>query len=228
MIRTKKTTKANLERKKGTFFLIGLVAALCFVLFAFEWKTSNSTVVKEFNTTDFVPDEFIFVPRTFDKKEVAKPIIKAPNIVLVEDNVETSNDLDLFNSDPEDITPVDFSVFTEAKEEVEDSNLDDIVSYAEVMPEFPGGYRALLNYLAQNVKYPVIAQENGIQGRVYVNFIVDEKGNIYNASIARGVDQSLNIEALRVVETMPKWKPGMQGGKAVKVRYTVPINFVLQ
>ena len=96
------------------------------------------------------------------------------------------------------------------------------------MPEFPGGEEALRKYIAQSVKYPVIAQENGIQGRVYVSFVVNTKGKVTDVKIARGVDPNLDKEAIRVVNAMPAWKPGKQRGKAVKVSYTVPINFVLQ
>lgn len=98
----------------------------------------------------------------------------------------------------------------------------------EQMPEFPGGELALRKFLANSVKYPVIAQENGIQGKVFVNFVVDTNGGISNVKIARGVDSSLDKEAIRVIRSMPKWIPGKQGGRAVRVNFTVPINFVLQ
>ena len=95
-------------------------------------------------------------------------------------------------------------------------------------PEFPGGDLALRKFIGSSVKYPVIAQENGIQGKVYVTFVVSKTGKVTNASIARGVDPSLDKEALRVVNALPAWKPGKQRGKPVNVSYTVPINFVLQ
>ena len=98
----------------------------------------------------------------------------------------------------------------------------------EQMPEFPGGDLALRKFLANSVKYPVIAQENGIQGKVFINFVVDKNGGISNVKVFRGVDPSLDKEAVRVVKAMPKWIPGKQGGQPVRVSYTVPINFVLQ
>jgi len=113
-----------------------------------------------------------------------------------------------------------------AKEE--DVKEDEVFYIVEEMPAFPGGDAALLSYLARQVKYPVVAQENGIQGKVLVNFVVNTDGSITNAKIARPVDPSLDKEALRVVNGLPKWKPGKQGGKPVRVSYTVPINFVLQ
>jgi len=99
--------------------------------------------------------------------------------------------------------------------------------FVEQMPEFPGGETALLKYLKGSVKYPQIAQENGIQGKVFVSFVVDTNGSISNVKITRGVDTSLDKEALRVVKAMPKWIPGKQNGEAVRVSFTVPINFIL-
>jgi TonB family protein len=98
----------------------------------------------------------------------------------------------------------------------------------EEMPEFPGGEAALRNHIAKSIKYPQSAQENGIQGRVYVQFIVSADGSVRNATIARGVDPVLDQEALRVVRNLPIWIPGKQRGKTVDVSYTVPINFMLQ
>ena len=98
----------------------------------------------------------------------------------------------------------------------------------EDMPEFPGGELALRKFIAQQVKYPAIAVENGIQGKVYVTFVVDQNGDVRNTKIARGVDSALDAEAIRVIESSPRWKPGMQRGQNVAVTYTVPINFALQ
>ncbi len=98
----------------------------------------------------------------------------------------------------------------------------------EDMPEFPGGDLALRKFIANSVKYPVAAQENGIQGKVYVSFVVSADGTVANTAIARGVDPTLDKEALRVVNALPRWKPGYQRGKPVNVSYTVPINFALQ
>jgi TonB family protein len=95
------------------------------------------------------------------------------------------------------------------------------------MPEFPGGAAALKAYIANMTKYPEIAIKNGIQGTVYVSFVVSKTGKVTDAKIARGVDPSLNQEALRVVNSLPLWKPGVQRGVAVDVNYTVPVNFVL-
>ena len=102
-----------------------------------------------------------------------------------------------------------------------------VLDFAEQMPGFPGGEEALRAYLAENVKYPVICQEQGIEGRVIIQFVVGADGSISNVTVARGADPYLDKEAARVVETMPKWIPGRQNGKAVPVKFTVPITFKL-
>ena len=110
------------------------------------------------------------------------------------------------------------------------SSEDDVVFViVESMPEFPGGQQALFKYLSENVKYPVIAQENGIQGRVVCQFVVNKDGSIDDIEVVRsGGDPSLDKEAVRLIRSMPKWKPGRHKGKAVRVKYAVPVNFKLQ
>ena len=98
----------------------------------------------------------------------------------------------------------------------------------EEMPSFPGGQAALMSFLSSNIKYPVVAQENGVQGRVIVGFVVERDGSITDVKVMRSVDPSLDREAQRVVRAMPRWKPGKQNGSAVRVKYTVPVVFRLQ
>jgi protein TonB len=95
------------------------------------------------------------------------------------------------------------------------------------MPEFPGGVDAMNRYLVRNIKYPLIAQENGIQGRVICQFVVNSDGKIVDVQVVRGVEASLDKEAVRVIQSMPAWTPGRQGGKNVRVKYTLPIRFKL-
>ena len=111
------------------------------------------------------------------------------------------------------------------KQQVEENKVFDVV---EQMPSFPGGMGALMSWLSQNIKYPVIAAENGVQGRVIVQFVVEKDGSITDVKVAKSVDPSLDKEAARVVSAMPKWTPGKQNGSAVRVKYTVPVTFKLQ
>lgn len=128
----------------------------------------------------------------------------------------------------ETATTEDIPVNIENKEEVVVEDTDKIYDTVEEMPEFPGGIYAMMSYLSKNIKYPKEAQKNGIQGKVLVRFTVDTDGILKDIHIAKSVDPLLDKEALRVFQTMPKWKPGKQKGKAVKVRYTAPVNFKLQ
>lgn len=114
------------------------------------------------------------------------------------------------------------------KQEPKDDDLGEVFVTVEDMPVFPGGQGKLMEFLAKNVKYPVVAQQNGIQGRVVVQFIVNKEGKVVKPEVVKGVDPSLDNEAIRVVSSLPTWKPGMQRGKAVNVKYTVPVIFRLQ
>lgn len=224
----KKTPKADLESKKTVFLQIGLVVVLSLVLVAFEWTTTDVNVDFSLQDEDIeVEEEIIPITR---QEEVKPPPPPPPPAVadilnIVEDDVELDEELEIMDTEMSQDDIVDFSnmVF---EEETRDEG--EIFMIVEEMPEFPGGTEALQKYLAQSVRYPVIAQENGIQGRVYIQFVINQNGEVTNATILRGVDPSLDREALRVVEAMPKWKPGKQRNRPVRVSYTVPINFVLQ
>lgn len=224
----KKTPKADLESKKTVFLQIGLVVALSLVLVAFEWTSTDVNVDFSLQDEDIeVEEEIIPITR---QEEVKPPPPPPPPAVadilnIVEDDVELDEELEIMDTEMSQDDIVDFSnmVF---EEETRDEG--EIFMIVEEMPEFPGGTEALQKYLAQSVRYPVIAQENGIQGRVYIQFVINQNGEVTNATILRGVDPSLDREALRVVEAMPKWKPGKQRNRPVRVSYTVPINFVLQ
>jgi len=109
-----------------------------------------------------------------------------------------------------------------------DPNEGKVFTIVEEMPLFPGGENKMLEYIAKNIKYPPVARENGIQGRVYVTFVVDKEGKIKDAKVLRGIGGGCDEEALRVVKTMPEWKPGRQNGRSVQVQYNLPVNFVLK
>jgi protein TonB len=223
----KKSPKADLENKKTVFMQIGLVVVLSLVFIAFEWTTTETDVNEGLKIDEEEVEEEI-IPITRQEEVKPPPPPPPPKVTdvlnIVEDDVELEEELIIEDTEATEDTEVDFSDI-QTEEEVEESPVFFIV---EDMPEFPGGDAALHKYLATSVEYPVIAQENGIQGRVYVKFVINTDGSVTDVQIARGVDPSLDKEALRVVRDMPKWKPGKQRGKAVRVSYTVPINFVLQ
>lgn len=227
----KKTPKADLENKKQLYFMIGLVIALGIMLVGFEW-TSKPTKADSLGTVGAVAIEEEIIPVTREQ-EVKPPPPPPPKVIevlnILDDDVKIDNELVIDDSEADDKTLIDVvPVISAPKAEEEEKEATEVFFIVEDMPEFPGGDNALRAYIANSIKYPVIAQENGVQGKVYVTFVVSRDGSVTNATIARGVDASLDKEALRVVTSLPKWKPGKQRGKPVNVSYTVPINFKLQ
>jgi periplasmic protein TonB len=226
----KKSPKVELENKKNVFFMIGLVVALGVTLLAFEWTTKPSKAESLGSVqTQQVDEEMIPITREQEVKPPPPP--PPPKVVevlnIVDDDVEIEDELQIEDSEADDATVIDVAPVIQTQKE-EEQDEQQVFFIVEDMPEFPGGELALRKYISNAVKYPVIAQENGIQGKVYVTFVVGKDGGVQDARIARGVDPSLDKEALRVVNTLPKWKPGKQRGKPVRVSYTVPINFQLQ
>lgn len=224
----KKSQKADLENKRGLFLEIGLALTLIFVFLAFEWRVDTSEVgVLDTEEEVFAEEEMVPITR---QEPVKPPPPKAPTpkvseiLDIVDDNEDFEDELEIEDSEADP----DADVYSDIGEEAEAYDEPTVFVIVEDMPEFPGGNRELQKWLARNVVYPQIASENGITGRVYVGFIVNELGDIEDVKVTRGVDQSLDQEAVRVIKKMPRWKPGKQRGKPVKVSYTVPINFQLR
>jgi periplasmic protein TonB len=231
-MQVKKSKKADLEKKRTLFLEIGLALVLGIIFLAFEWGTSdaNKNALGDLSLDENFEEEII---NTFQEEEPPPPpeeepepepeqVVEELNVV---ENDEDESDIDINSESGEDVAiEIDMSSFEDTKEEEVEP-----IPFASVeeKPTFPGGDKALLKYLAENTKYPEIAKENGIQGRVFVQFVIDKNGNVSQVSIARGVDPYLDKEAKRVVSTLPSWKPGKQRGIAVPVTYIVPINFKL-
>jgi protein TonB len=147
-------------------------------------------------------------------------------INIVEDDVDIDDNLDIFDSEFREDVAVKIVTFQEEEEEIEEEQVFVVV---EDMPGFGGGdSNKFREYIAKNLRYPEVAAENGIQGRVFVQFVVEPDGRVSNVKVVRGVDPALDKEAVRVVESSPPWKPGKQRGKPVRVSFTFPIIFVLQ
>ena len=213
----KKNPEISLEKKKGLFFQIGLVVTLVIVLGAFEWKSYEKV---DYNlgqlNLDDLEEEIIPITR----QEITPPPPPPPPpevIVIVEDIVEIVDEAKIETTESDEMVAI----------EIEEESDEEFFMVVENMPEFPGGDAGIMKYIQKNVKYPPIAKEYNITGKVFVSFIVDKSGSVSDVKIARGVDKSLDAEALRVVKSLPKYKPGKQRGKAVRVMFTIPINFTL-
>jgi len=226
----KKTPRANIENQKDTAILMGMVLALALVFVAFEWSTQTTKLDASTVVQDVVAEEEIEITRRdpTPPPPPPPPAPEAPEIIQVVDTkVETRIDINM----EDDQSKAQVQTYTpppppKAKEREEEE--EEIFVVVENQPEFPGGQAAMMKFLSENIKYPVIAQENGIQGRVICNFVVERDGSITDVQVVRGVDPSLDKEAVRVIQSMPKWKPGMQRGKPVRVRFTLPVVFRLQ
>lgn len=224
----KKSKKAAIENQRGSWLLMGAVVALAFMFVSFEWTQHDVRLAANSLANDPIFEE-VLVPITYPEEKLEPPPppeVKASEVIeIVTNEQEVTDAVTTVSEDqgqPYEIVWVPPVVETEKVEE------DVIHVTAEFMPEFPGGTAALMKYLGTNIKYPTISQEMGSKGRVIVQFVVDKDGTITNPEVVRGVDAYLDKEAIRVISSMPKWKPGVQNGKKVRVKYTVPVVFRLQ
>ena len=213
----KKNPEISLEKKKGLYFQIGLVITLIVILGAFEWKSYEKV---DYNlgqlNLDDIEEEII--PITKQEIKPPPPPPPPPEVIeIVEDEVEIEEELEIEETESDE----DIAI------EIEEESDDDFFMVVENMPEFPGGDVGLMKYIQNNVKYPPIAKEYNITGKVYIQFIVDKTGSVTNVKVVRGVDKNLDAEAVRVVKSLPKYKPGKQRGQNVRVMFTIPINFTL-
>ena len=226
----KKAPKANIETQKTTFFLMGLVVALAVLFVGFEWSSTISKLDENVVVQDVMAEEEIEITQRdpTPPPPPPPPEPELPEIIdVVEEKVENKIDLSSLEDDQSKAQVQTYTPPPPPKP-VEEEATDEIFVVVEKQPEYPGGSSALMKFLSDNIKYPVIAQENGIQGRVITNFVVERDGSISDVQVIRGQDPSLDKEAVRVIKTMPRWTPGQQRGKPVRVRFTLPVVFRLQ
>jgi len=227
---SKKSKKADLEKKKVFFLEIGFILALGLVVLAFEWGTQTKEV-KGFSSgnTQDIAQEDVPVTRQKEKKEPPPPPPPqtTEQLNIVDNDMEIEDELDIQTTEADQSTEVDYDAFGSEEEEEEEEQVFVVV---ENMPEFKGkGINEFRNYVQRNIEYPPIALENGIQGTVFIKFIVDKDGSISDITVLRGPDPSLNEEAIRAVRNAPSdWEPGKQRGKPVRVSCTMPIMFKLE
>jgi len=221
----KKSSEANLENKKGVYFLVGLMLSLGIVLISFEWSKPQEEVAS-LGELQLELEEEEMIPITQQQPPPPPPPPPQTTIIeIVEDDEEIEEELEIEDTEIDEEEIIEFVDIPE--EVVEEPQIFTIV---EENPEFPGGEAALFKFLSDNTKYPAIAKDAGIQGIVYVQFVVMEDGSVNPdmVDILRGVHPACDAEAIRVVKSMPKWKPGKQRGKPVRVYYKLPFRFTLR
>ena len=226
----KKSDKANLENKKLLFVEIGLVISLAITLFAFEWTSKETTVSTLEDTTEVLIEEEI-IPITQDTPPPPPAAPKIPvlsdQIDIVDDEIEIEDDM-FMNLEDDANLGVEIMDYVEVEEEVVEEEAIPF-QLVEEKPSFQGGdANQFSKWVNQRLEYPEIAKENGVQGRVTLQFTVEKDGSVTKVRVLRGVDPSLDKEAVRVVSMSPKWKPGKQRDRAVPVTYTFPVIFQLR
>lgn len=227
-MKTKKSPKANLERKRFLFLELGFILALGICLAAFEWPSedlSKSNLGNLSKIENFEEDIKITVQPPPQIITPPAPVV-IPEIIIITDKKTDNNSNDFTTDLNGPVSPIIVTPY------IPDDLPDDPVEIiewvkVEIKPTFAGGETALLKYISEHIKYPEICRENGIQGKVFVQFVIGIDGTVSNVSIVKGVDKYLDEEALRVISILPAWSPGKQRGKAVPVSYIIPIKFVL-
>ena len=229
-IEQKKSQSANLETRKTTWLLLGYIMVFAVLFAAFEWTATEKKHTGEIIQQGILLEEEIMVPITLPEKKVVPPPPQAKQITeileIVEDDAEIEESEIMSVEDQGEIVEINEDANIVVEEVVEEEQIYQVV---EQQPEFPGGMQALMKFLRDNIQYPRISRENNSQGKTYVNFVVNTDGSIQDVDVMKSSgDVYLDKEALRVVKTMPKWNPGKQAGKAVRVRFTLPVSFRLQ
>lgn len=227
----KKSPKASLENKKLLFTEIGLVVALGVVYGGFEFSSRDKQVAVLEDTTQVnIEEEMVAI-----QQETPPPPPEAPAIPVLSDQIDIVDDNiqiddDMFMNLEDDDTAYDIVDYHEeevVEEEVEEEAIP--FQIVEQKPSFMGGdQNAFSKWVAENIVYPEIAKENQISGKVITQFTVEKDGSVTNVKVLRGVDEALDKEAVRVVKSSPKWTPGRQRDRAVKVTYTFPVIFQLR
>jgi protein TonB len=225
----KKNPKADLEKRRGLYLEIGLVVILAAVLVAFEVKSYDSDEEEAFQR-EVIEEVEEQILQTDIQEPPPPPPPETPEVTtlleVVSDDQEIKNELVVNAEVNEDTKNIEIAP-VQIEEEEEETETQ-IFTVVENEPEFPGGMEALYKYLAQNIKYPQLARDNGITGKVYVTFVVERDGSIANPKVLRDIGGGCGAEAIRVVKSMPKWTPGKQRGKAVRVQFNLPVNFNLK
>jgi len=223
----KKSDKANLEKKRTLFFEIGLIITLLIVIMAFEWSTRpKEQKLFTISSDEPIAEEQAPVTKQEEVKAPPAPPLQVFDIKIVDNKLDVDSKLEDWNANVDlndniDIKPV--------MQEEESSDEEQPFIIVEDPPQFMGGtIEDFRRWVAENLKYPEVAQENGIQGKVFVKFVVDKEGRVTDVTVIRGVHPSLDQEAVRVIKSSPRWTPGRQRGRPVKVQFSIPVVFVLQ
>ena len=217
-----------MEGKKTTNLLIGAILTLAILFIGFEWSERDKKVTTDSGIVDVEFEEEIIPITEQEQPQQAPPPPEAPKAEEVIEIMDNDSKVEESTIQASDDTQAAVEVkYTPVEVEEEEVDEQQIFTIVEEQPEFPGGMAECYKWIGKNLNYPTISAENGVQGRVTVNFVVNADGSIVDVKVLRGVDPYLDKEAIRVVSKMPKWKPGKQRGKAVRCSFNLPVRFKL-
>lgn len=219
----KKSAKSNLEKKKSSFFWVGMVFSLAVVLMAFEYTVYDQTVSQLGKLDlDLLEEEIVPIAQIVPPPPPPPP---QPTTVIeiVDDEEEIEEELEVMDLELDEDTEIEYVEVVE-----ETVAEEEIFTIVEQMPSYPGGEEAMFKYLSKNINYPQMAADAGITGRVYITFVVEKNGEVTDVRVLKGIGGGCDEEAIRVIKQMPKWNPGKQRGKSVKVQFNLPVNFTLR
>ncbi|MCL2028056.1 MAG: TonB family protein [Bacteroidales bacterium] len=222
----RKTEKADLENKKGLFLQIGLVFTLGVILLAFEWKTYDVVLVVDSRAVVEMEEDIVINTETPPPPPPPPPPQEiTTELEIVADDKVIENEVEI-NAEADERTAIEVYIapVIEAEDEEEEHVIFQVVEDA---PGYPGGEEERMRFLRDNIRYPAIARESGIQGTIFITFVVERDGSITDVKIVRGIGGGCDEEAIRVVQNMPRWVPGKQRGRAVRVQFMMPIRFTL-
>jgi len=225
----KKNEKANLENKKSLFLQIGLILALIICIVALEWTSGQRRdSIFDGMTEEAIEEEQIPVTEETPPEEIPPPEVTVTDLFeIVEDDVVIENEVRFEDDETSEDKVVE--IYAPVLQAEEEETEDEIFVIVEDMPKFRGGdINKFREWVQKRVRYPELAAENGIQGRVFISFVVETNGNVSNVAVTRSVDALLDEAAKEAVAASPRWEPGMQRGRPVRVRYSIPIIFQLQ
>jgi protein TonB len=222
----KKYDEASVPFYRTVFLLTGYAVSIGILLMAFNYKPPIEDDGGNLIAT-ISEDDIEIVPQTNQAPPPPPPPPPPPEVIEVDDDEELEEEPEIFEQEFELEQEIEEPVYVEPEPPAPEPEEPDFFVVVEDMPEFPGGEADMYKWLGKNIKYPQVAKENGIEGKVFVRFIVNEKGKVQDAQVLRGIGGGCDEEALRVVKDMPAWKPGKQRGKPVRVQFTIPIHYQL-
>jgi len=218
---SKKSKNADLEGKRAGFFSLGIVIAASVVLMAFTFSSIKLDAIAKDDIEKNKMDEEILEEMIFNEPPPPPPpapLVAPPPVIEEVEEVEDDVEVEVIETVDEDLIDLD------AEPEEEEVIVAQVYDVVAISPEYPGGPGEMATFIQENFEYPEMAREMGEQGTIWVEFVVYSDGKIKDVKIVKGVSESLDKEAKRIVKRMPRWKPGEQAGKKVNVRYTIPIK----